>query len=325
MEPSEPVKGYEPSGTLYSFFLGLVALGFLTMILVNGFMVATGMNQFAVLGTPYFFITLLLIQIPLLVPALGIFLMLTALYIIIFSYALLKGKRTGTRTYQGNPVTFIGISMPFLYFLSVVIVDAEALFGVQTGGPAITSAYTFYLNLIYAPFVEELGFRIIPLGILVLLEAIYYLNRFNARNEQKQAFTARLILYAFLFPGKLKKKLNFKMGTVEWIGVILTALLFGYAHYYFGSWDPGKIAQAALVGAFLAIGFLKFGAYVDIIMHWFFNGFISFVLFFNTPASNFLSLINVLWLLLCGIAAVVYVVRWHNSSNPVMSENNSLP
>ena len=301
-----------PEDRVFPLFISLVILGFFVMLLANISVMYFGRSELSAAGFPYFFILLVLIIVPFNISLSILMAVLTFLYIVLFSYLILESRRTGSKRIFRNPSSYVGAFIPFLLLISLVIELLEESLGVKIGGSSITSAftsapYTTYLSLIYAPFVEELGFRIIPLGLLIFCEALYISRKSNLRERTS---SGRMLAYSFLLPGRLRRNMGIKMGSAEIAGILITSALFGYAHYYFGAWDPGKIAQAAFVGAFLAIGFIEFGPYVDIIMHWFFNGFISIYDVFANVFSELIVVLEFLLLLISGVAFLYYFIEW---------------
>ncbi|MCL4342466.1 MAG: hypothetical protein M1267_01235 [Candidatus Thermoplasmatota archaeon] len=315
--------GYQPSAVIFMIFGGLVLLGLLTMLSVDGAMIYSR-SQLSVPVQPYAFLLLLIFIVPFAINALWVMAGLTVLYFLMFAYVIYLGHGKKSRRMLENPVSFIGMSIPFLYVVSVAILLLENVFGVQVGNPISTSSQIDYLDLIYAPFVEEIGFRIIPLGILVLAEALFVINAGRFSEKPGEFGMGSLLIGSFIFPGKLRRRLGIRMGRAEWAGIILTAALFGYAHYFFGEWDIGKISQAAFVGVLFAIGFLEFGPFVDILMHWFFNGYFTFVEYISGFAPVALVDVNLVWLFLAGIASLVYFFRWLISRGKPSGEHDPL-
>ena len=315
--------GYNPSAVIFMIFGGLIFLGLLTMLSVDGAMIYSR-SQLSVPIQPYAFFLLLIFIAPFAVNALWVMAGLTVIYFIMFAYVIYLGHGNRSKRMLENPVSFIGMTIPFLYVASVAILLLENIFRVQVGNPISTSSQIDFLDLIYAPFVEELGFRIIPLGILVFAEALLVLNSGKYSGSPLEPGMGGLLIGAFIFPGKLRRRLGIRMGRAEWAGIILTAALFGYAHYFFGEWDIGKISQAAFVGIFFAIGFLEFGPFVDILMHWFFNGYFTFVEFLTGGVPVALAGLNLVWLFVSGVASLVYFGRWYMSRVKLSGEHDPL-
>ena len=109
-----------------------------------------------------------------------------------------------------------------------------------------------------------------------------------------------------VIPGVIKKKHGIKFGKADYILITITSLLFGYAHIFFGAWDWGKFVTAALVGFILAFGFLKFGLYVDIPIHWMFNGFLEVQIL--NPNIVVLIVIAFIWIFVSGISAIILLI-----------------
>lgn len=218
-----------------------------------------------------------------------------AFFIAMFYFGISKWKGPAL----DNPIIYYGGLASFGYLMSLVITIIELALGVSIGGTAIETdlqhhPYLVFIQLIYAPFAEELGFRIIPLGLFSL-----YL-------VAKHGGTAFDSLASFLLPGPFRKKYGIKLTSGDYVLIAATSIIFGAAHFLSGTWDPGKIVSATLVGVILAFGFVKFGIFVDIPIHWFFNGF-STVYLIYTPMTN-PWLMALMWTLLSGAVAFVFLL-----------------
>jgi len=170
-----------------------------------------------------------------------------------------------------------------LLYATILISDFQATQGIQTGSlnfPAQTSPYNILLNLAYAPLDEEFAFRITTIGIpLAIFLIIAYRSNPNVVGIKKKAW---LILLTLFSPEMAKAKLGHKtvaangiihgISILEWILIILSSAVFGVAHYLAGSgWDIGKVSTAALAGFVFAVMYVSYGAYADILLHWYFD------------------------------------------------------
>ncbi len=222
---------------------------------------------------------------------------IVGLYAVFFVVMILSYFFKGTdKTLSKSPMIFYGAMTSFGLFLSFLVISFEGFAGIPIGGGSITNSvnYLTYVNLIYAPFVEELGYRIIPLGIYaVILVSLY------------RPFKTDLIL-AFLAPGFVRRKYGLKLGFAGYALIVITSAAFGYAHVLYGLWDWGKFLQASLVGVILAFGYIEFGVFVDIPMHWFFNGVLTISYIF--PQAAALVDVATFWFLFSGIIATVFLV-----------------
>lgn len=255
---------------------------------------------------PYFFIFLYEISLPVQVGLFWFLLVMLALYVFFFVYIIYASSRQGNFKSLDSPIGyFVFISCASL-LLSVLIILLENGLGIQIGGTGIETAaeqnpLLTYTSLIYAPFVEEIGFRIIPLGILSAV-----LVGLKIRSQDHDAPVLSDCVKAIVNPGSVRKKHGIKFTRIDWILIIVTSVIFAYAHIYFGGWDWGKFAQTFVFGMFVAVGFLKFGAYVDIPMHWVANGISGLVLL----DSNTQVVIGafLLWLLAIGVVGVALMI-----------------
>lgn len=198
------------------------------------------------------------------------------------------------------------IAMPVIASMMLVAVIAlhflQTSGGIPTGEPAQSEPFLDFLRFSRAPLVEELVFRIIPIGAF-LVTYIPIAGR-NVMLTLTTGQRLKMSLLSIAFPDKAKELLGlkninehgFRGGVVwgEWVMVGLTALLFGVAHYV-GGWQVGKISQAAMIGAVLGVAYLYYGIQAPILLHWYFNYYFTvFDLSLNYLAE--LDFANIVWL-----------------------------
>jgi len=154
--------------------------------------------------------------------------------------------------------------------------------GIPTGTtPTVGEPFLDFLDLSYSAVVEEIGFRLVPIGAFLL--ALLLIDK---KNDVALSFKQKIKFFfmSFLFPdgakGMVGKKTVAEHGITrgislaEWGMVIFTSLLFGFAHFNPGvSWEIGKISSATLAGFVLALTYLAYGAHAPLLMHWFFNAY----------------------------------------------------
>lgn len=223
---------------------------------------------------------------------------LLILYVIIFSYDLVYEKKDRRRNPLETPIGFIAGVGSLLYVFSIILVLAQDLIGAPISSSFITKdekliPNLLYYELIYAPFVEEIEFRIIPIGLYLF--ARYYLQGKNFKWYE-----------VFLFPGMLMRRFGRRLDRFDWSAIIITSLLFGFAHYEYGGWSITKIPQAAIVGVGLAIGFMLFGPFVDIPIHFLFDGAGSIEMLPNLTSAG-IPLV-VLWIILIFASAIATII-----------------
>ena len=185
-------------------------------------------------------------------------------------------------------------ALPLINGMTLIAVVAINSFqeagGIPTGiSPIHGEPFIDFFNLSYSAVVEEMGFRLIPIGVFI---AIYLL--ITKSREQKFSFKQKFKLFftSVIFPDKAKSLTSTKtvsqhgikngISRAEWGMLIFTAIVFGIAHFDPGvSWEIGKISSAGFAGFLIGLSYLIYGAHTAIIMHWFFNVY--------TEAYNLLS------------------------------------
>ena len=172
-----------------------------------------------------------------------------------------------------------------LWFIVSSIIELQDLINVPTGGLPVptTDAETFqlYLDLTRAPIIEELAFRIVPIGIVVLAR-LFLAQASRSTSFQSVRQKLKLFLFSFLFPDKAKGMVG--MGNVEskglakgiskdeWFILLFTSLVFAGAHLISGiGWEYGKVTSVFVQGFVFGIVFLAYGFQAGILLHWFFN------------------------------------------------------
>ncbi len=296
------LASFNQDSLLFKFFFSLT-FGIALIFYIISIYVLFSPSNSAFFNEPspvYFFV--LLLNTPVIpVPTFWVALVMVIFYTIFFSAMLYLGIIRRNGSIIDNPVIFYGGIATFAFMVSFAITIIELALGIGVGGSSIDTAlqqhpYLMFIQFIYAPFAEELGFRIIPLGLF----SVYLV-----RKASKLGTTRRDAALSFIIPGVVRRKYGISLTGGDYTLVIITSILFGMAHFLSGAWDPGKIISAAFVGLVLAFGFLKFGLFVDIPMHWFFNGLTT--LYVVYPPLTDAWAFSLFWLLLSGVVAMLFV------------------
>lgn len=259
--------------------------------------------------TPYFFIFLgVFFLIP--VPLVSVFVVMFALYIVFFIALIFQSNRDRKKQILDTPIGYYVAVATAVELIAIIISRIEALFGTPIGGGGIDSELqnnplVGYMSLIYAPFVEELGFRILPLGLYSFILTAYV----SVRKSRFVNFRDSLL--SIIIPGHLRRKYDVRLSYVDWALILATSAIFAYAHIYFGAWDWGKFIPVFITGIALAVGYLKFGIYVDIPLHWFFNGFVT--LYYLNPVMELPTGFLVIWILFAGVVSLIAIVAYLRS------------
>ncbi len=102
----------------------------------------------------------------------------------------------------------------------------------------------------------------------------------------------------------------------EWVFIAGSSLLFGLAHVSGGgtNWGQGKVVTAAVSGIVLAIVYVIYGAFANVLLHWFFDFYVEVMtLGFPVSGGSTALLVNVIifgGLLLIGTFSTIIAVAW---------------
>ena len=161
----------------------------------------------------------------------------------------------------------------------VLLQTLQETAGVQTGGISFENPVLGFLSVSYAPFVEELSFRITTIGFLDGLHFVWKTRQHAQFQGIKGA--VRLLASGMWKPDQAKEQLGLRtirndglkgISRLEWVTLAVTSGAFGAAHFlYGGGWEIGKISTAMISGLALGFVYLRYGAYAPILLHWFFN------------------------------------------------------
>ncbi|MCW4022514.1 MAG: CPBP family glutamic-type intramembrane protease [Candidatus Bathyarchaeota archaeon] len=165
--------------------------------------------------------------------------------------------------------------------IAVLILNSlQEATGIPTGTtPTVGQPFLDFLDLSYSAVIEEIGFRLIPIGAFLFI-VLLITKKADTVISVKQKI--KLFFFSFLFPDKAKQLTGNKtvsehgiltgISISEWGMIVFTAVIFGMAHYNPGvSWEIGKISSATLTGFILALTYFVYGAHAPFLMHWFFN------------------------------------------------------
>lgn len=225
--------------------------------------------------SPYFFILILLVKPP------SVSLLAVVIFIII-GYAVVFAVLGAGFNSAISPIDssngFYSMMAPVLLIVSLIITVAEESLGIPILGQqaGTTAYYRGFVDLVYAPFVEELGFRILPLGIITFIPFVMHIRQPSNVSADQRKYIVPPVKSFFLYlvsPGYYRSRYGGRNREVDLILIFVTSGIFAYAHIYYGAWSWGKLLPIFVDGIILAVGYLKFGLYVDIPLHWFINDF----------------------------------------------------
>ncbi len=205
--------------------------------------------------------------------------------------------------------------------LFVAFIIIHVLLGVPTGsGPFEPSEdplqpFKDFLEVTYSPLVEEIGFRLIPIGIF-LVAYLFVVGREKVAEFSGGEFLRVLFLIPF-YPDKAKELLGVRTVTefgirgislAEWIVIAFTSVAFGLVHIG-GGWEAGKSISASINGLAFGLVYLLYGVQAPILLHWFFNYYISGYGAYGL-ALDFYPIISPIFLLIFLGTLVLGVLGW---------------
>lgn len=217
-------------------------------------------------------------------------------------------------------------AMPLLSSMALTaalaIIFSQSAVGVETGEPQLPpNVHEAFLNLAYAPLIEEFAFRLVPIGLLVVL--IVFLGRRNLKASPGFGSRFKLFFFSFLYPEGAKRAAGLPtvsehgllrgISVPEWIAIVGTSVFFGLAHVLSSiGWEMGKITSVFVQGFFFAVTYVAYGFEAPILLHWYFNYYFYFfdpkvAESFFPAAIDMISVIELLTLVL-GIVGWVFFV-----------------
>ncbi len=208
------------------------------------------------------------------------FVVLWSFYVIIFVIAILGPKSGFLKSltpiisygkYDTKSNYMVGITKWFsiLILVSVLINFVQEGFDIEIVPPLIDNDLIQFFYVSLAPIIEEIGFRLILLGIPLF--ALY-----STRSSAKYFFKC------LWNPGNLDIQDYKKAISV----IVFVGIFFGFAHIAFGdSWSEGKFAQATASGIILGWVYVRYGFVASLLIHWATN-------YFVFAYANFISQIN---------------------------------
>ena len=257
------------------------------------------------------------------------FIILWSFFIILFSISLLGPKKNFLTTINAllsKEKNFIDSNylITIIKWFSVLVVISGVInfiqesFGIVTQPPESTNDLILFLAVTIAPITEEIGFRVMLIGLPLF--AIY-----SYRSSFQTFFKALWHPHQNLDIPDHKKAI---------LIIIAAGIFFGAAHIISGEpWSNGKFAQAAASGIIIGWVYYRYGLISAILIHWATNYFIFSYVFVISEVNGISidsaishSMINTLEIILVvtGIVSIaVIIMNFINSKNE--SEITNIP
>ena len=211
-------------------------------------------------------------------------------YSFLKSINLLLNKQTtdSDSNYLVNIIKWFSI----IVVISGVINFIQESFGVSTLPPEYTNDLTLFLAITISPITEELGFRVMLIGIPLFLI-------FAHKSSFGFFFRSLWHPYRNLHIMQHKRAISI---------IIAVGLFFGLAHIITGEpWSEGKFAQATISGIIIGWVYYRYGLISAILVHWATNYFIYSYIFFISDLNQ-ISIQNVLSNSMIGTFEIILVI-----------------
>ena len=212
------------------------------------------------------------------------FALVTSIYVVFLVYSLLQSEgsiravsrslREGVSALLSSPFIAILIAIGVLNFGGTLIDSIVTATGSPIGGPTSQSdPLALLAGFAYSPLVEELGFRVLLIGVVAFILSI--------------SRPWKVALGALWRPSKAIEGLAVGSGAsfIIWAATGLSAVTFGACHVVCGStWDIGKLPEATFGGLVLGYLYVRYGFHAAVLAHWGVDYFGSALGFFGQAA-----------------------------------------
>ena len=224
---------------------------------------------------------------------------------------LSNGKNSFSDNYMINIIKWFSI----LVLISAVITIIQESFGIVTEPPDTANDLILFLQISLAPITEEIGFRLILIGIPLFL--IY-----SHKSSIKFFFKSLWNPYSNLHVYEKRKAITLIIGV---------GIFFGIAHVISGEpWTDGKILQASIGGIILGWVYFRYGLAAAIILHWATNYFIYSYLFLiseingisvqNATTHSMIGTFEIILIVSGIISSTMVLLKYKNSKKPIIQE-----
>jgi hypothetical protein len=227
------------------------------------------------------------------------------------SEILSNGKNHFSDNYMINIIKWFSI----LVLISAIITIIQESFGIVTEPPDTSNDLILFLQISLAPITEEIGFRLILIGIPLFL---IYSHKSSIKFFFKSLWNPHSNLHVY----EKRKAIALIIGV---------GIFFGIAHVMSGEpWTDGKIIQASLGGIILGWVYFRYGLAAAIILHWATNYFIYSYLFLiseingisvqNATTHSMIGTFEIILIVSGIISSVMVLLNYKNSKKPIIQE-----
>ena len=229
------------------------------------------------------------------------------------NHLLNREKTDNDGNYLVNIIKWFSI----IVVTSGVINFVQESFGISTVIPEYTNDLTLFLLITIAPITEEIGFRVMLIGIPLFL-------MFAHKSSLRFFFSSLWHPHNNLHIINHKRVISI---------IVIVGIFFGMAHIISGEpWSEGKFAQAAISGIIIGWVYYRYGLISAILVHWATNYFIYSYIFFisdlnqvsiqNAVSNSMIGTLEII-LIATGVLSIVMVFMnyFHTKNQKELSMN----
>ena len=229
----------------------------------------------------------------------------------IISDILSNGKNSLSENHMINIIKWFSI----LVLISAIITIIQESFGIITAPPDSSNDLILFLQISIAPITEEIGFRLILIGLPLFL---IYSHKSSVKFFLKSLWNP----YSNLHIYEKRKALALIIGV---------GFFFGIAHVISGEpWTEGKIIQATIGGIVLGWVYFRYGLASAIILHWATNYFIYSYLFLiselngisvqNAVSHSMIGTFEIILIVSGILSSLMLLLNYKNSKKPIIQD-----
>jgi len=198
------------------------------------------------------------------------FIVIWCIFLILFTAAILGPKKNfaavlqsmiseGSYKIQDNYLVAIIKWFSILVIVSGGIIAVQEFVGISIEQPEAPNQLIQFFNISLAPIIEELGFRVVLIGLPLFMLYSHKLS-------------LKFFVKSLWWPWKNLRNVNMKKALSV---IVIAGILFGAAHIFSDeAWSTGKLAQAIASGIIIGWVYFRYGFLPAILIHWATNYFI---------------------------------------------------
>ena len=191
-------------------------------------------------------------------------------FLILFAVAILGPKKNFVSVFQSMisegkykiQDSYVVATIKWFSILVIVsgsIISIQELIGISIEQPEASNQLIQFFDISLAPIIEELGFRVVLIGLPLFMLYPYRLS-------------FKFLVKSLWWPWQNLHNVNMKKVLLV---IITVGILFGAAHIFSDeAWSTGKLAQAIASGIIIGWVYFRYGLAPAILIHWATNYFI---------------------------------------------------